>query len=112
MAHPYGTEPKKLLIYDATEHMAIQIMKVPHPKVASGDEERVAPDEKQALFDAYIAYFGTYRVDAKKGLVVHHVEGDLSDVFIGRDEARPFQLSGDRLVLTPRWSQGGREWAG
>jgi hypothetical protein len=109
---PYGSEPKGLLTYDASGHMAIQVMKRPHPKVASGDDERVTPEEKQALFDAYIAYFGTYRVDAAKGVVVHRVEGDLYDVFIGRDEVRPFQLLGDRLVLTPRWTMGGQQWTG
>ena len=42
-------------------------MKVPHPKVASGDDSKVTPEEKQALYDAYVAYFGTYRVDREKG---------------------------------------------
>jgi hypothetical protein len=109
---PYGSEPRGLLIYDATGHMAIQIMKTPHPSVASGEEESVAPDEKAALLDAYVAYFGTYRVDAQKGIVVHRAEGDLYDVFIGRDEPRPFRVEGDRLVLSPRWSAKGREWTG
>src|ERR1041385_8392439 len=57
---PYGKDPKGVLIYDGTGHMAIQIMKQPHPKIASGDEENATPEEKQALFDAYVAYFGTY----------------------------------------------------
>ncbi len=109
---PYGKEPKGLLIYDGTGHMAIQIMKQPHPKIASGDEENATAEEKQALFDAYVAYFGTYRVDAAKGVVFHHAEGDLADVFIGRDEARPFELKGDRLVITPTWTQDGRAWTG
>jgi hypothetical protein len=30
-----------------------------------------------------VAYFGTYRVDPAKGIVVHHVEGDSDDVYIG-----------------------------
>ncbi|MET0983949.1 MAG: lipocalin-like domain-containing protein [Steroidobacteraceae bacterium] len=73
--YPYGVHPQGLLIYDATGHMAIQIMKVPHPKVASGDEEHVTAAEKAALFDAYTAYFGTYEVDVERGTVTHHVEG-------------------------------------
>lgn len=109
---PYGTEPKGFLVYDTAGHMAIQIMKQPHPRVASGDEERVTPQEKEALFDAYIAYFGTYRVDEATGSVIHHVEGDLYDVYIGRDEPRPFELSGDRLVLKPVWSLNGQGWTG
>jgi hypothetical protein len=48
---PYGAEPKGLLIYDATGHMAIQLMKQSHPKVASGDEDRATLEEKAALPD-------------------------------------------------------------
>ena len=61
--YPYGHAPTGLLIYDSTGHMSIQIMKVPHPKVASGNEDKVTDKEKLALFDAYEAYFGTYQVD-------------------------------------------------
>ena len=92
--------------------MAIQLMKMPHPKVASGDEFKVTPKEKQALFDAYVAYFGTYQVDSEKGVVLHRAEADLYDIYIGRDEERPFTLSGDRHVLTPRWVEDGQEWTG
>jgi hypothetical protein len=99
-----------LLIYDATRHMSIQVMKVPHPKVASGDDEKVTPEETAALFDAYTAYFGTYTVDAARGVVIHHVEGDLADVFIGRDEEWPYELAGDRLLLKPRWESEGKRW--
>lgn len=110
--YPYGEKPRGLLIYDATGHMSIQIMTVPHPKVASGDETKVTPREKAALYDAYAAYFGTYSVDSKRGVVIHHVEADLYDVFIGTDQERPFELTGDRLTLTPRWSENGKDWSG
>jgi hypothetical protein len=109
---PYGEHPKGLLIYDAAGYMSIQIMKNPHPKVASGDEEKVSPAEKIALFDAYTAYFGTYRVDAVRGVVIHHAEGDLVDVYIGEDEERPFELNGDRLTIKPQWTEDGRKWSG
>lgn len=110
--YPYGERPRGLLIYDATGHMAIQWMKVPHPQVASGDEDKVTPAEKIALFDAYVAYFGTYTVDVKRGVVIHHVEADLFDVYVGADQERAFVLDGDRLTLTPQWTIDGRKWTG
>lgn len=110
--YPFGRDPRGMLIYDATGHMSIQIMKVPHPKVASGDDSKVTPEEKQALYDAYVAYFGTYRVDREKGVVIHHVEADLADVYIGNDEERPFVLRGDTLILAPHWTVDGQEWHG
>jgi hypothetical protein len=109
---PYGEQPKGLLIYDRSGAMSIQIMAVPHPKVASGTDENITPAEKIALFDAYIAYFGTYTVDAKRGVVIHHVEGDIADVFIGDNEERPFAISGDMLALTPQWDVDGVTWTG
>ena len=110
--HPFGEDPQGLLMYDASGHMSIQIMKVPHPKVASGDDSRVTPEEKQALYDAYVAYFGTYTVDADRGVVIHHVEADLADVYVGNDEERPFALRGDTLIIAPRWTLDGEEWHG
>lgn len=110
--YPYGETPRGLLIYDTTGHMSIQIMTVPHPKVASNDDEKVKPQEKIALYDAYAAYFGTYSVDSKRSVVIHHVEADLYDVFIGTDQERPFEFAGDRLTLTPRWTVDGKQWTG
>ena len=109
---PFGKDPKGMLMYDSTGHMSIQIMKVPHPKVASGDDSKVTPEEKQSLYDAYVAYFGTYSLDLEKGVVVHHVEADLADVYIGNAEERPFDLHGDTLILAPRWKLDGKEWLG
>ena len=110
--YPYGNTPAGLLIYDATGHMSIQIMKLPHPKVASGDEDKVTEKEKLALFDAYEAYFGTYQVDWTKHVVTHNVEGDLWDVYMGTAQERPFELNGDRLTLTPHWEEDGQKMQG
>lgn len=110
--YPYGKEPRGLLIYDASGNMSIQLMKMPHPKVASGDDSKVTAEEKQALYDAYVAYFGKYTVDLEKGVIIHRVEGDLADVYIGSDEERPFVLRADTLILAPHWSVDGRDWTG
>lgn len=110
--YPFGREPKGQLMYDAGGRMGIQLMKVPHPKVASGDDSNVTPEEKQALYDAYVAYFGRYTVDATNGVIVHHVEADLADVYIGNDEKRPFVLRSDTLILAPHWKVDGKDWTG
>ena len=110
--YPYGPTPAGLLIYDATGHMAIQIMKTPHPKVASGDDENVSPAEKVALFDAYTAYFGSYSVDWKTQIVTHRVEGDICDVYVGTAQKRHFELHGDRLTLSDSWTRNGHEVRG
>jgi Lipocalin-like domain len=103
--YPFGRTPSGLLIYDGTGHMSIQIVNLPHPKVASGDEDKITDAEKLALFGAYEAYFGTYTVDWEKHVVTHNVEGDLRDVYIGTAQQRPFELDGDHLSLLPRWER-------
>jgi hypothetical protein len=49
--------------------------------------------EKVVAFDAYVAYFGTYTVDAAKQILVHHVEASLDPTYNGTDQARPSPLS-------------------
>ena len=78
----------------------------------SGDDAQVTPAEKHALYDAYVAYFGTYTLDREQGVVIHHVEADLADVFIGKDESRPFVLRDDTLILAPHWQVNGETWHG
>jgi len=41
VVYPYGETPAGLLIYDATGHMAVQLMKTPPPDVASDDWDPV-----------------------------------------------------------------------
>ena len=53
----------------------------------------------KTAFTGYVAYFGTYTVDAAKNVVIHHVEGSLKPSFIGTDQPRPFILAGDHLII-------------
>jgi hypothetical protein len=99
----FGEHPRGYIVYDATGHVHIQIMKV--PPVAPFPEGNVAegkpPSAEHALtaYTAYVAYFGTYTVDKKKHVVTHHVEGSLAPEFTDTDQPRPFKLEGDRLEI-------------
>jgi hypothetical protein len=101
--HRFGEPPRGYFVYDTTGHVHIQIMKV--PPLAAFPEANIAigrpPSAEQALaaYSAYVAYFGTYTVDATKGVVTHHVEGSLAPEFTNTDQPRPFKLEGDRLEI-------------
>jgi len=42
-----------------------------------------------------------------------HVDpADEDDVFIGKDQERPFEIPGDRLILRPKWTVDGKQWTG
>jgi hypothetical protein len=53
----------------------------------------------QGILERSVAYWGTYSVDATAGVVVHHVERDLTSGGAGTDQRRPFRLEGDRLTI-------------
>src|SRR6266516_5622352 len=96
----YGKNPQGYLIYDQTGHVTIQIMRTPPPpKFASGNDAKPTPEEALAVYSGYSAYFGTYTVDEAKHVVIHHVEGSLRPSYIETDQERPFELSGDRLII-------------
>jgi hypothetical protein len=100
--HRFGGHPKGYVVYDGTGHVHIQIMKVP-PLLPfpEANTHRTPPTAEHALaaFNAYVAYFGTYTVDAEKHIVTHHVEGSLSPDYTDTDQPRPFRLKGDRLEI-------------
>jgi hypothetical protein len=74
--------------------------KSPRPAFASGDDDQPTFAELKAAYYGYIALFGTYTVDEAKHVVVQHIEGTLRlPQMIGADMERPFELSGDRLII-------------
>src|SRR6266487_27467 len=98
--YPYGKNPKGYIVYDETGHVTIQMMKTPPPaKFASRDDHKPTPEEAEAAYEGYVAYFGTYTIDEANHIVVHHIEGSLSPSYFGTDQKRPFELSGDRLII-------------
>lgn len=100
LVHPYGEHPKGYIVYDATGHLSVQIMRMPAvPPFASGDDAKGSDAEVRAAYDGFVAYFGTYEVDAKKGVVVHRVEGSLMPSYTGTDQPRPFRVEGDVLTI-------------
>lgn len=112
LVYPYGRAPEGFLVYDATGHMAVQMMKTPPPDVASDDWDRFTTREKVALFDGYVAYFGRFEVDSTRKVVTHLPSADLSRLYIGKREERHYQLIADRLVLSETWVQSGKQWSG
>ncbi len=81
------TDPRGIIIYDPSGHMAVQIM-------PGRDEQAKAPASQ------FICYFGTWSIDERARTVTHHREGDLRpDGEI--DAVREYEFVGDRLILRP-----------
>jgi hypothetical protein len=97
----YGPQPVGLLIYDATGHMSVHAMRRGRPRLPSDDVHLAPPEQAKAAFVGYNGYFGTFEVDERAGVVVHHVEGSLIPNWEGTAQRRRFTLAGDKLVLEP-----------
>lgn len=113
VSYPLGRRVAGQLIYDEKGNLSVQCMRAERPKFASGDSRNGTPEEVRAAFEGYMAYFGTYRVDAEQGTVVHHVTGNVFPNWVGMDYVRHYRLSGSRLTLrTPPIFMGGRHVTG
>jgi len=96
--------PKGLLIYDRAGHVAAQLSRPGRTVDMLGEECREAQkvkgtDDTVQTILGYDAYFGTYTVNEKEGVVTHHVESALFPGDVGKHVARRFALSGDTLTL-------------
>jgi hypothetical protein len=103
--YPFGEKPSGYLIYTADGHMAGLIA---HPGLPSCVPPSLGPystlpvctpEQMQRTLEGSVAYWGTYSLDDGAGVVVHHVERDLSSGLAGTDQRRPYRLEGDRLII-------------
>jgi len=108
VTYPMGRNASGMLMYDASGHMSVQIIRPDRPAFASGDQLKGTLEEIKSAFEGCVAYFGTYEVNEKKGTVTHHVEGSSFPNWVGTDQRRFFEFYGNRLTLsTPPAPFGG-----
>lgn len=98
-----------IMIYDNLGNMAVQVMPVrERPKFAG---PQPTPDEAKNAITGYLAYFGTYTVDASAHTITHHRKGSLNPGQVGDDAVRRYEFAaGDRLVLSPTDSENHIIW--
>jgi hypothetical protein len=96
----FGDRPVGMLMYDADGNVAVQIMRNPRPDLAGGPAFPPAK-EVQVAYKGYYAYYGTWEVDERKGIITHHLEGSLRPGDVGKDFVRAYKFTGNQLALTP-----------
>jgi len=94
--YTFGNPPSGYFIYDDTGHASIQIMTTPPQQIATTDDGPT-PAEALAIFNAYIAYYGSYTVDSAN--ITVQVEGALDPSQVGTAQVRPYEVSGDTLII-------------
>lgn len=96
---PFDRDPFGMLMYDSTGNMSVLLMHRDRPEFVSNDPFGGTPDEIKAAFEGFVAYCGTYEVNEEKETVTHHIEGSWLPNWVGADQVRFFERSGDQLLL-------------
>lgn len=100
---PYGDAVGRLS-YDEHGYMAGQVMRPGRLEVTPG---QWSAQDVRSAYAGYIAYFGTYEVNASGDTVVHHVDGALNPGWVGGDQVRRMRFDGDLLQLSTEVPKGG-----
>lgn len=96
---PLGAKVIGRINYDRAGNMAAQLMGEDRPPFNSRDPREVSDAEYREAFRTYIAYFGTFDVNAAERTVTHHVLGATVPNWPGNDQLRYYELQDDRLIL-------------
>ena len=105
-SYPFGEQPLGFIVYDRAGNVFVQIAKNPQPpRLSREDLRRLGAAELRDTIENYVSYFGTYTVDAARGVVTHHVTADARREYTGTDQPRPFHIEGDELIIgdSKRW---------
>ncbi|HYZ88586.1 MAG TPA: lipocalin-like domain-containing protein [Myxococcales bacterium] len=106
-SEPYGPGAKGITIF-SNGRATVVITRAELPKFASNNRTMGTPEENKAVVAGSIAYFGAYEVDGDKTLHVH-VEASTFPNWIGTDQQRKLELSGDEMKFinkAPSMGQG------
>lgn len=114
VVHPFGEGATGVLVYGESRGLSVQIMRADRPRFGTVDPMAGSAREKQAAYDGYLAYWGTYETRREDGTVIHLLQGSLFPDWVGTRQVREFEFEGDdRLTLrTPPIASavtGGRE---
>lgn len=97
---PFGFEYDGLLTYSHGRRVSVQVMKQGRAPFANGRALGGTTAENDAAYKGFLAYAGTYEVEAGAGIVVHRIEVSSFPNWERSDLRRQFKLEGDMLELS------------
>jgi len=97
---PYGPDAKGSMIFADNGRVMVIITRTDIPKFASNNRTTGTAEEDKAVVAGSIAYFGTYRANDADKAITMHVDGTTYPNWLGTDQKRTVELSGDELKFT------------
>lgn len=98
--YPMGAEPEGSLVYTPAGWVACQIAAAERLPIATEALFSGPESERAQAYSTYVAYCGTYRVDAIDKTITHHITMSLFPNWRGVEHHRQYELTGDQLTLT------------
>jgi Lipocalin-like domain len=95
----FGPHARGYIMYEPDGHMCAEVMNPDRP--AWKNPDKPTKEEKITAFDGFIAYCGTYKLDAEHSTVMHYPEVAWNPPYVGSTQPRPFRIEGKRLIITP-----------
>ena len=84
-----------MLAYDGGGRMSVQLLNPDRP-VPIGD---ISDEDRLAVYQSYVAYYGNYDVNAARKVVHHQIEGALSPNLVDRTLTRGYRFADDDQTL-------------
>lgn len=94
----YGADPRGLLMVDAKGRYSLQIFKSERSKFIENDKAKGTADEYKGAVMGASTHYGTIEVDPAKQVITFHIENSSYPNWIGQDQKRNYELSGDELT--------------
>jgi hypothetical protein len=98
ISYPLGKDAAGYIMYNQDGYMFVAIMGPNRLKFAANDLLSGTPEEEAQAEETYVSYCGQYDFDGDK--VVHHVELSLFPNWVGVDQERVVEFTGNRLTLS------------
>jgi len=96
---PLGPDPVGWIMYHPDGCMSVAIMRQDRPTFSSSNAMEATPEDIKTGFQGYMGYCGYYAIDELEGSVTHHLQMSWFPNWVGADQKRYFEFSGDRLIL-------------
>lgn len=107
--HPYGENPKGLLIFDTTGNYAIQILKAVRSKIVSSDKNKCTAEENARLVQESNSHFGKYEIDEKHKIIVFKIESASFPNWEGTTQKRSYTFTQNEIkYVVTNTTQGGQ----
>jgi hypothetical protein len=99
IGYPLGEDAIGQLMYDDSDRVSAQLVRINRPRFASDDWQQASADEMCAAWPSYFGYFGTFTVDTEAAAVTHHIDAGWFPNLVGTEQVRRYKFEDGRLVL-------------